>query len=81
PTDTTLYDFIRMIWQLRIQSIVMVTRLFEDGKHKCIQYWPDEGEKRINDFKIRIDSEEKYADYTIRKLIIYNQLEVFNLYH
>ncbi|CAF3448455.1 unnamed protein product [Rotaria socialis] len=75
PTDTTLYDFIRMIWQLRIQSIVMVTRLFEDGKHKCIQYWPDEGEKRINDFKIRIDSEEKYADYTIRKLIIYNQLE------
>ncbi|CAF3879471.1 unnamed protein product [Rotaria sp. Silwood2] len=75
PTDTTLYDFIRMIWQLRIQSIIMVTRLFEDGKHKCIQYWPDEGEKRVNDFKIRIDNEEKYADYTIRKLIIYNQLE------
>ncbi|CAF0950892.1 unnamed protein product [Rotaria sordida] len=75
PTDTTLYDFIRMIWQLRIQSIIMVTRLFEDGKHKCIQYWPDEGEKRVNDFKIRIDNEEKYADYTIRKLIIYNQSE------
>jgi hypothetical protein len=32
PTETTLYDFVRMIWQLRIQSIVMVTRLFEDGK-------------------------------------------------
>ncbi|CAF4921423.1 unnamed protein product, partial [Rotaria sp. Silwood1] len=75
PTDTTLYDFYRMIWQLRIQTIIMVTRLFEDGKHKCIQYWPDEGEKRVNDFKIRIDNEEKYADYTIRKLIIYNQSE------
>ncbi len=34
PTDTTLHDFIRMIWQLRIQSIIMVTRLFEDGKVK-----------------------------------------------
>lgn len=32
PTETTLHDFIRMIWQLRIQSIIMVTRLFEDGK-------------------------------------------------
>lgn len=32
PTDATLHDFIRMIWQLRIQSIITVTRLFEDGK-------------------------------------------------
>jgi len=32
PTDVTLHDFIRMIWQLRIQSILMLTRLFEDGK-------------------------------------------------
>ncbi|UJR34076.1 hypothetical protein I4U23_021486 [Adineta vaga] len=75
PTETTLHDFIRMIWQLRIQSIIMVTRLFEDGKHKCIQYWPDEGEKRINDFRIRLDNEEKYADYTIRKFLIFNQSE------
>ncbi|CAF0964408.1 unnamed protein product [Adineta steineri] len=75
PTETTLHDFIRMIWQLRIQSIVIVTRLFEDGKHKCIQYWPDEGEKRVNDFRIRIDNEEKYADYTIRKFMIINQSE------
>ncbi len=46
-------------------------------QHKCIQYWPDEGEKRVNDFRIRIDSEEKYADYTIRKFVLYNQSEVF----
>lgn len=32
PTEVTLHDFIRMIWQLRIQSIIMLTRLFEDGK-------------------------------------------------
>jgi hypothetical protein len=82
-----------MIWQLRIQSIIMVTRLFEDGKvrwttrfassivvvfvqHKCIQYWPDEGEKRVNDFRIRLEAEEKYADYTIRRFALYNQAEV-----
>ncbi|CAF1025802.1 unnamed protein product [Adineta steineri] len=75
PTDTTLYDFIRMIWQLRIQSIIMLTRLFEDGKHKCLQYWPNEGEKQINNFKIRIDNEEKYAYYIIRRFMIFNQLE------
>ena len=47
--------------------------------HKCIQYWPDEGEKRVQDFRIRIENEEKYADYTIRKFLIYNQIEVLNL--
>ncbi len=35
PTEMTLHDFIRMIWQSRIQSIVMLTRLFEDGKVKA----------------------------------------------
>lgn len=30
--DVTVFDFFRMIWQLRIQSIIMLTRLFEDGK-------------------------------------------------
>jgi protein tyrosine phosphatase len=34
PTDITLHDFIRMIWQSRIQFIIMLTRLFEDGKVK-----------------------------------------------
>jgi hypothetical protein len=31
----------------------------------------------VNDFRIRIDGEEKYADYTIRKFTIHNQSEVF----
>ncbi len=82
-----------MIWQLRIQSIIMLTRLFEDGKvrrkkifvfdfvfffqHKCLQYWPDEGEKQVNNFKVRIDNEEKYAYYIIRRFTIFNQFEVF----
>lgn len=35
----------------------------------------------MNDFKILIDDEEKYADYTIRKLFIYNQSEVCNLHY
>lgn len=94
PTETTLNDFLRMIFQLRIQSIVMVTRLFEDGKvrstknsfdfriffsifqNKSAQYWPDEGEKRVQDFRIRLENEEKYADFTIRRLIITNPSEV-----
>jgi len=75
PTETTLNDFLRMIFQLKIQSIVMVTRLFEDGKNKSAQYWPDEGEKRVQDFRIRLENEEKYADFTIRRLIITNPSE------
>ena len=45
-------------------------------QHKCIQYWPDEGEKRVNDFRIRLETEEKYADYTIRRFALSNQAEV-----
>lgn len=86
PTDVTLGDFFRMIWQLRIQSIVMLTRLFEDGKHKCVQYWPDQGQKQISHFQITLDNEEKYAFFTIRRLTISNQLEpseilIVNHYH
>lgn len=49
-------------------------------QHKCIQYWPDEGEKRVNDFRIRLETEEKYADYTIRRFTLYNQAEVCSLF-
>ncbi|XP_036365016.1 multiple epidermal growth factor-like domains protein 6 [Octopus sinensis] len=42
PTQNTVTDFWRMIWQLKCNTIVMLTDIVENGKMKCMQYWPDE---------------------------------------
>jgi protein tyrosine phosphatase len=40
PTDFTVNDFWRMIWQEKVKSIVMLCGVFEGGKPKCAQYYP-----------------------------------------
>ncbi len=40
PTEETVVDFWRMIWQERVMVIVMLTRLTENGKVKSLLYWP-----------------------------------------
>ncbi|WKX91715.1 hypothetical protein Q1695_010051 [Nippostrongylus brasiliensis] len=40
PTNKTLDDFWRMIWQEKCKSIVMLCNIMECGKQKCEQYWP-----------------------------------------
>lgn len=42
PTDTTVNDFWRMIWEHGLELIVMLTNLEEYSKVKCSKYWPDE---------------------------------------
>ena len=37
----TTGDFWRMIWELKVEIIAMVTQDMEGGKVKCHRYWPD----------------------------------------
>jgi len=41
PLSTTVDDFWRMVWEQRVDTIVMVTKDVEGGKIKCHRYWPD----------------------------------------
>ena len=52
----TLVDFMKMIWQEKVQVIVMVTNLSEGGKSKSEQYWPsrDENGRTIGPFTVRL---------------------------
>ncbi|KAJ8040300.1 Neurogenic locus notch-like protein 1 [Holothuria leucospilota] len=41
PNRASLEDFVRMIWEQHVTTIVMVANLYEDGKERCLQYWPE----------------------------------------
>ena len=48
----------------------MVTNLKEEGRVKCQQYWPDSGYKKFGPFKVKLDNQQAYSDYTIRHLSV-----------
>jgi len=46
PKPDTCEDFWRMMWELKLKSIVMLTNVIEGASRmtKCHQYWPDLGQ-------------------------------------
>jgi len=45
PLGNTIIDFWRMVWETGARNIVMIARLMEDGRPKCVKYWADRDEK------------------------------------
>ncbi|VDL74157.1 unnamed protein product [Nippostrongylus brasiliensis] len=41
PLQSTIHDFWRMVFQERIESILMLCKQCEDGRPKCSTYWPE----------------------------------------
>ncbi|KAL3879751.1 hypothetical protein ACJMK2_032037, partial [Sinanodonta woodiana] len=69
-TKQNLNDFWRMLWQYDVEKIVMLTGLFEGGKHKCELYWP-EHEGQTSTFgcvSVTLHDTDLFADYVIRTL-------------
>jgi len=75
PLTATFPDFWRMIWELNVAVIVMLTKEVENGRLKCDHYWPDMDLPLVaGTFKITMsDTEESSKDELIeRKLTIIN---------
>jgi protein tyrosine phosphatase len=70
PKERTVADFWKMIWQQDVYRVAMLTNLVESSKAKCHQYWPKTKEKElaVGRFKIKMVTEESYADFVIRNL-------------
>ena len=68
--DETVLDFWRMIFQMNVSVIVMITNIVEDNIVKCTKYWPEESQGKVtygNFFLELIDTLE-FASYVIRTL-------------
>lgn len=72
--QNTVVDFWRMIWQENTRVIVCLTRLLEQGKSKCTQYWPkkDDDCKRVflgnQELVVRWVDGNDTDDYEMRQL-------------
>ncbi|CAG9569793.1 unnamed protein product [Danaus chrysippus] len=75
PTDTTVNDFWRMIWEHDLELIVMLTNLEEYSKVKCSKYWPDDvrGGRAFGSISVYHVAEKRYSDYIVRELKISKQ--------
>ncbi|KAJ8040273.1 Receptor-type tyrosine-protein phosphatase T [Holothuria leucospilota] len=75
PTTNSIVDFWRMIWQEDIHKISMVANVIEEGRMKCLHYWPTLGDEPIEegDFIISTISETEKDSYTLRKLQLENK--------
>ncbi|KAL5016638.1 hypothetical protein ScPMuIL_006227 [Solemya velum] len=77
PVEAMKIDFWRMVWQLDSGIIIMLTNLSEEGKMKCIQYWPDPDMVHMFDkLHIRTLDEEEFANFIIRTLEIKKKVGV-----
>ncbi|XP_052775132.1 uncharacterized protein LOC128213461 isoform X2 [Mya arenaria] len=86
PTDTTLADFWRMIWQQGCDKIVMLTNLFEECKMKCVKYWPDTDKPEVyGNYEVTMVTETCLPNYTIRNLeatlMSTKEVKDFTMYH
>ncbi|CAF0959126.1 unnamed protein product [Adineta steineri] len=74
PLPTTCEAFWTMIWEQECTLLIMLTTLFENGRIKCHQYWPNVLE--TNDyglFSIRCRRERKENQLIYREFLFSNK--------
>ncbi|XP_071551896.1 uncharacterized protein [Panulirus ornatus] len=85
PIPNTTEDFWRMVWQLNVYTIIMLTRVMEKGKEICAQYWPSMTQRAttIGSFQVLNQGEEYKGLSTTRYLQVVKGSEkrVVKQYH
>uniref|UniRef100_A0A2C9LN21 Uncharacterized protein n=1 Tax=Biomphalaria glabrata TaxID=6526 RepID=A0A2C9LN21_BIOGL len=68
PFGAVVNDFVRMLWEQKVEKVVMLTNLIEEGKPKCDKYWPDSGNTAFGEITVKLKDTQILADYVIRKI-------------
>ncbi|KAK7864317.1 hypothetical protein R5R35_009570 [Gryllus longicercus] len=68
PTEVTVCDFWRMVWQENPSCIVMLTKTFDFIRVMCMQYWPAAMDKVevYGNLTVSVVEEEELANFHIR---------------
>ncbi|WAR16664.1 PTPRS-like protein [Mya arenaria] len=75
-------QFWRMVWQQKVEKIVMVTNLVEGKKTKCEQYWPDHYQRNVfGDIKVVCKDEKLYTNFIWRNFTLFKNSEKRSLHH
>ena len=71
-----------MVWQEKVQFIVMLTNLMEEKKKKCARYWPEELNNSETYGHITVTSleEEKLLHFVIRTLRVEVSSNILKLF-
>ncbi|XP_052249615.1 receptor-type tyrosine-protein phosphatase T-like [Dreissena polymorpha] len=73
PVNPMVGDFWRMVWEQDVCIIVMVTRLVEEGKMKCLKYWGECKPIIHGYFVVTLSEEKEYSGYTIRTITVHEK--------
>uniref|UniRef100_A0A8W8LLE5 protein-tyrosine-phosphatase n=1 Tax=Magallana gigas TaxID=29159 RepID=A0A8W8LLE5_MAGGI len=74
PKANTLSDHWHMIWQENIAIVVALANVYENGKAKCHQYWPERDQNtHTGKFVIRQQNRKDYSFYCVRYLSVLNR--------
>ena len=78
PLPQTLVDFWRLIWQEKVECVVILLKeLMEGDTIRCQQYWPDNGTAFYGPYKVTLEYKQTHSSYIKRMLTIsvsYSQL-------
>ena len=72
---STVEDFWRMIWENKLPTIVMVTKLVESSREKCARYWPSVTGEEMEvgpNIVVLLKEIKLFTDYEIRIMSITN---------
>ncbi|KAH0815108.1 hypothetical protein GEV33_007683 [Tenebrio molitor] len=69
PKFYTVKDFWRLIWQEKVETIVMATNLLENKKRMCAEYWPQKLNAlyECGNMTIKLIKEENFEYHDIRQ--------------
>lgn len=67
PLAVTTDDFWRMLWEHNSTIVVMLTKLREQGRDKCHQYWPIDRSARYQYFVVDPINTYEMREFTLRE--------------
>ncbi|KAI4877099.1 hypothetical protein NFI96_026452, partial [Prochilodus magdalenae] len=69
PLSDTVSDFLQMLYQHRVKTVVMLSDCTENGQEFCSEYWNDE-KKEFGEMVVEVKETETFPTYIKRSLEI-----------